>query len=69
MAERYAPVGLVLAEVRDMAPVTVAEIAEETGLSQSTVRRHLARLEEAGLVEWDDYQRRSRVYFDAREGS
>lgn len=65
--EGYAPVGLVLVEVREMAPATVAEIAKGTGLSQSTVRRHLAELESEGLVESDNYQRRSRVYFDAKE--
>jgi DNA-binding IclR family transcriptional regulator len=59
-------IGEVLAEVRDMAPVTAAEIAEATGLSKSTVRRHLAELESSGLVESDNYQRRSRVYLDAR---
>jgi predicted ArsR family transcriptional regulator len=47
------PVGVVLAEVRDMGPATVAEIAKGTGLSQSTVRRHLVHLETSGLVESD----------------
>lgn len=67
-AERTAldMVGVVLAEVRDMGPVTVAEIAAATGLSASTVRRHLADLESSGLVESDNYQRRARVYLDAR---
>jgi DNA-binding transcriptional ArsR family regulator len=59
-------IGTVLAEVRDMGPITAAAIAEATGLSQSTVRRHLAELESSGLVESDDYQRRARVYLDAR---
>lgn len=68
MADRD-PIGVVLAEVRDMAPVTVADIAVGTGLSKSTVRRYLAELESCGLVESDDYQRRARVYLDPRAGS
>jgi predicted ArsR family transcriptional regulator len=64
-------IGVVLAEVRDMGPVTVAEIVAGIGLSPSTVRRHLADLETSGLVESDDYpragtQRRVRVYMDPR---
>jgi len=64
--EQTDDLGVVLAEVRDMAPVTVRAIAEATGLSGSTVRRHLATLESTGLVDSDDYQRRARVYLDAR---
>jgi predicted ArsR family transcriptional regulator len=64
--EQIYPVGVVLAEVRDMAPVTAASIAEATGLSESTVRRHLGALETSGLVESSNYQRRARVYMDAR---
>jgi predicted ArsR family transcriptional regulator len=57
---------IVLAEVRDMGPATVAEIAAGTGLSASTVRRHLAELETSELVESSGYQRRARVYMDPR---
>lgn len=56
------PTGVVLAEVRDMGPVTAADVARETGISVRDVRRHLAYLEEAGLVESDNYQRRARVW-------
>lgn len=56
------PQGLVLAEVRDMGPTTAREIATETGLSESTVRRVLRHLEQTGLVESDNYQRRSHVW-------
>jgi DNA-binding IclR family transcriptional regulator len=59
-------IGVVLAEVRDMGPATVRAIAAGTGYSASTVRRYLGQLREAGLVESDDYQRRSRVWMDAR---
>lgn len=55
-------IGVVLAEVRDMGPVTAGAVARAVGLSESTVRRHLARLESAQLVESDNYQRRARVY-------
>jgi predicted ArsR family transcriptional regulator len=58
-------IGAVLAEVRDMGPVTVAEIAAQTGVSESSVRRHLAELESSGLIESDDYQRRARVFMPA----
>jgi predicted ArsR family transcriptional regulator len=61
------PVGVVLAEVRDMGPVTAAQIAHETGLSESTVRRTLSTLEETGHVESDDYQRRGRVWLATEE--
>lgn len=56
------PVGLVLAEVRDMGPVTVAQIARGVGLSATTVRRALSRLEASELIESDNYHRRDRVY-------
>jgi predicted ArsR family transcriptional regulator len=56
------PRGEVLAEVRDMGPVTAGAIARATGLSESTVRRHLIELETSQLVESDRYQRRARVY-------
>lgn len=59
------PVGVVLAEVRDMGPVSAAQIAEGTGLSERSVRRALATLEETGHVEADSYQRRGRVWMDA----
>lgn len=58
------PVGLVLAEVRDAGPTTVAEIATNVGLSLTTVRRALERLEASQLVESEAYQRRSRVYME-----
>lgn len=61
-----AEIGTVLAEIRDCGPCTVRDIATATGLSQSTVRRHLAELESSGLVESDSYQRRARAYLDAR---
>jgi predicted ArsR family transcriptional regulator len=48
-----------------MGPVTVAEIAAQTGVSESSVRRHLAELESSGLIESDDYQRRARVFMPA----
>lgn len=54
--------GVVLAEVRDMGPVSARQIADGTGIGESAVRRHLAALEESGLVESDDYQRRARVW-------
>jgi DNA-binding transcriptional ArsR family regulator len=56
------PVGAVLAEVRDMGPVTAARIADGTGLSISTVRRALALLEDTGYVESENYQRRAHVW-------
>lgn len=56
---------VVLAEVRDMAPVSARQIAEGTGLSESAVRRALTTLEERGHVEADDYQRRGRVWMEA----
>lgn len=62
MNDELDPTGVVLAEVRDMAPVTVAQIVAGTGLPESTVRRRLAELEATGYVESDDYQRRARVY-------
>jgi predicted ArsR family transcriptional regulator len=64
-AASAAVIGVVLAEIRDMGPATVAEIARGTGLSPSTVRRHLADLESSGLVESSNYQRRARVYLPA----
>jgi DNA-binding GntR family transcriptional regulator len=53
---------VVLAEVREMCPVTIADIVAGTGLAITTVRRALARLERDGLVEHSSYQRRARVY-------
>lgn len=61
-ADEVNPVGIVLAEVRDMAPVTAAQIAEGTGLSERSVRRSLDTLESTGYVESEAYQRRSRVW-------
>jgi predicted ArsR family transcriptional regulator len=55
----------VLAEVRTMGPATVEEIARGTGLSRSTVRRHLSDLVLSGDVVSESYQRRSRVYMEA----
>lgn len=65
MSRRVERVALVLAEIREMGPVTVADIASGVGLSQTIVRRHLATLEKAGLVESDNYQRRARIYLAA----
>jgi DNA-binding IclR family transcriptional regulator len=56
------PIGVILAEVREMGPVSTAQIAEGTGLSESTVRRALLELKETGYVESDSYQRRGRVW-------
>jgi DNA-binding IclR family transcriptional regulator len=53
---------VLLDEVREMAPVTAGELARGTGMSERNVRRLLAELEQAGLVESDDYQRRARVW-------
>lgn len=58
---------VVLAEVREMGPVSAAQIAEGTGLSESTVRRALSTLEKSGQVEAEDYQRRGRVWLEAEE--
>lgn len=63
------PLGVVLAEVRDVGPVTVAEIAAGTGIAERDVRRHLARLEDTGYVESENYQRRARVWMRAGEGA
>jgi DNA-binding transcriptional ArsR family regulator len=55
---------IVLDEVRDMGPVTVAGVVSGTGLARSTVRRALIVLESDKLIESDTYQqRRGRVYF------
>jgi DNA-binding transcriptional ArsR family regulator len=61
------PVGVVLAEVRDVGPVSAAQIVEGTGLSESTVRRALSTLEEGQLVESESYRRRGRVWLPAGE--
>lgn len=61
-------VGLVLAEVRDCAPVTVTQVASGVGLPESTVRRALTKLEEAGLIESSSYQRRARVFLPTEGG-
>lgn len=53
---------IVLAEVREMGPVTVAQIASGIDFSAPIVRVALNRLKEAGLVESDDYQRRESVW-------
>jgi predicted ArsR family transcriptional regulator len=45
----------VLGEVREMGPVTAAEIAESTGLSETSVRGALKRLEQFGAVASDAY--------------
>lgn len=55
-------IGMVLAEVRDMGPTTVLEVAANCGISEATARRKLAALEGLGLVESENYQRRARVY-------
>lgn len=54
--------GQVLAEVRDMGPVTVREIATGAGLPEWRVRAALGELKEAGLVESEGYQRRAHVW-------
>jgi Mn-dependent DtxR family transcriptional regulator len=53
---------IVLTEVREMGPITVAQIATGTDVSAPMVRVALHRLQEAGLVESDDYQRRESVW-------
>jgi predicted ArsR family transcriptional regulator len=63
------PAGVVLAEVRDMGPVTAAQIAHETGLSEGAVRRALSTLEEMQCVESDSYQRRGRVWLAVEQDS
>lgn len=60
-------VGVVLAEVRDCGPVTVLEVAKGVGVSLTTARRVLNYLEETGLVESDNYQRRARVFMPAQK--
>jgi DNA-binding transcriptional ArsR family regulator len=57
----------VFAEVREIGPATVAEIVTGIGLSERAVRRALRRLEDAGLVESDNYQLRARVYLATAE--
>lgn len=56
------PLGVVLAEVRDLGPVSVADIVLNTDIPERTVRRCLADLERTELVESDNYQRRARVW-------
>jgi DNA-binding Lrp family transcriptional regulator len=53
---------LVFAEVQEIGPAPVAEIAAGVGLSPSTVRSALKRLEAAGDIESDNYQLRARVF-------
>ncbi len=65
VGEDLNPVGPVLAEVRDMGPVTVRDIAVGVGRSESTVRRVLRYLQATEMVESDNYQRRSRVWMAA----
>lgn len=50
----------VLAEVREIGPVTVKQLVESTGFPESNVRRALHRLEKEGHVVSDNYQRRGR---------
>jgi predicted ArsR family transcriptional regulator len=52
----------ILAELDEAGPATAKEIADNTGISESTVRRYLHRLENTGRVESDDYHRRDRVW-------
>lgn len=52
----------VLAEVREMQPVTAMDVATGISVCEDTVRRALRQLEADGLVESDDYQQRSRVW-------
>jgi DNA-binding IclR family transcriptional regulator len=52
----------VLHEVQETGPATAAELAATSGFSESTVRRYLHKLENAGKVESDDYHRRGRVW-------
>lgn len=53
---------MVLAEVREVGPVTVAQIVDGIGVSETTVRTALKRLEKAGLVGSDNYQLPARVW-------
>jgi ribosomal protein S25 len=53
---------LVLNEVRDMGPITAADITRNTGLTKTVVRRWLRHLEREGAIEHEDYQRRARVW-------
>lgn len=55
-------IGLVLAEVRDMGPITVLNVAGNLGIAESSARRLLKQLEESGLIESDDYQLLARVF-------
>lgn len=58
-------VELVLAEINEMGPVSAAQIAAGTGLSERAVRRALWAAQERGLVECDNYQRRGMVWLRA----
>lgn len=47
------PTRLTIIEALREAPREIAELAEVAGVHLNTVRSHLRRLEEAGLVEWE----------------
>lgn len=58
---------VVLVEVRSVGSATVAEIAANTGLAESSVRYALRQLEGEGLITSDNYNRgrrgqRGRLY-------
>lgn len=40
-------------------PPTAVEIAASVGLSETAIRRRLARLREEGRIQWDDGRHRS----------
>jgi predicted ArsR family transcriptional regulator len=44
-------VGVVLGTLRDLGPMRVRELAHDSGLSESTVRRVLTELEDADLAD------------------
>jgi DNA-binding IclR family transcriptional regulator len=52
----------ILDEIAEAGPATTAEVARNTGLPLSTVRRYLHKLENTGRIESDDYHRRDRVW-------
>lgn len=58
----------VLAEVREMGPASVAQIAAGIGRPNASVHRVLQRLVTEGLVVSDNYQLTERVYLAREEG-
>ncbi len=59
---------VVLAEVREMGPLSAHEVAVNLGISDDIARRRLRQLEEQGLIESDNHQRGARVWMAREEG-